>query len=118
MLIDIDIKPGSNPNPINPGSNGLIPVAIFTTDEFNATTVIPESVELNGATVPMRGKSGKYMAHEEDVNGDGLTDLVVQVETEGLGEVGDDGIVKLTGETTDGISIEGSDVVVIVPPEE
>ena len=116
--VQIDIKPGSDPNPINPGSNGLIPVAIFSTDDFAATTVIPVSVEINGATVPMRGKSGKFMAHEEDLNEDGLPDLVVQVEIEGLGEIGDDGVVKLTGETTDGVSIEGYDVVVIVPPEQ
>jgi len=57
------------------------------------------------------------MAHEEDVNRDGLTDLVVQVETTSFGEVGEDGTVVLTGETTDGTAIEGSDVVVIVPPE-
>ncbi len=115
--VDIDIKPGSDPNAINSGSNGLIPVAIFSTADFDATTVDPESVKLGGAGVAVRGKGSKYMAHKEDVNGDGLIDLVVQVETEGLGDVGDDGIVVLTGKTTDGIDIEGSDVVVIVPPE-
>ena len=113
--VDIDIKPGSYPNPINQGSNGLIPVAIFSSPEFDATTVDPTTVELGGATVAVRGK-GNSMAHDEDVNGDGLTDLVVQVETSGLDEVGEDGIVTLTAVTTDGTSIEGNDVVVIVPP--
>ena len=42
----------------------------------------------------------------------------MQVVTEGLDTVGADGTVLLTGETLDGISIEGSDVVVIVPPEQ
>ncbi len=115
--IVIDIKPGSDPNPINQGSNSLVPVAILSSPEFDATQVDPTSVSLAGATVAVRGK-GKSMAHEEDVDGDGLLDLVVQVETTGFDEIGEDGIVILTAETTDGIHIEGSDVVVIVPPKE
>ena len=115
--VGIDIKPGSDLNPINQGSNGLIPVAIFSTTEFAATSILPETVSLGGAEVAVRGKGTKYMAHEEDVNGDGLIDLVVQVETEGLDVVGANGEVILTGETADGISIEGTDYVVIVPPE-
>jgi hypothetical protein len=95
----------------------LIPVAIFSSPDFDATTVEPTTVELGGATVAVRGKGTKYMAHEEDVDGDGLLDLVVQVETTGFDEVGELGLVFLTGETFDGTPIEGSDVVVIVPPE-
>lgn len=115
--IDIDIKPGSDPNPINQGSNGLIPVAIFSSPEFDATTVLPETVSLGGAGVAVRGKGTKYMAHEQDVNGDGDIDLIVQVETDGLDQVGANGEVELTAETSDGTSIIGYDVIVIVPPE-
>ena len=114
--VDIDIKPGSSPNSINQGSNGLIPVAIFSSAEFDATNVDPTTVELGGATVAVRGK-GKSLAHEEDVDGDGILDLVVQVETTGFDTIGEDGIVILTGETFDGTLIEGSDEVVIVPPK-
>ena len=35
--VEIDIKPGSWPNAINPGSNGVIPVAILSSPEFDAT---------------------------------------------------------------------------------
>ena len=56
------------------------------------------------------------MAHVEDVNGDGLDDLVVQVETENLGDLGEGGMVALTGETFDGQAIVGYDEVIIVPP--
>ncbi len=56
------------------------------------------------------------MAHDEDVNGDGLPDKVVQVETEAAG-LWTSGDVILTGETTDGVFFQGSDAVVIVPPE-
>ncbi len=116
--VDIDIKPGSYPNAINLGSHGLIPVAILSSADFDATTVDPETVELAGSGVAVRGKSNKYMAHDEDVNGDGLVDLVVQVATENLDpESFQDGYAILTGKTYDGVPIEGEDEITIVPPE-
>ena len=111
--VEIDIKPGSDPNPINQGSNGLIPVAIMGSDTFDATSVEPESVELGGASVAVRGK-GNSMANVEDVNGDGLLDLVVQVETEAAG-LWTSGTVVLTATTYYHEDIIGSDEVVIVP---
>ncbi len=36
--VEIDIKPGSYPNSINLGNNGVIPVAILSSWEFDATT--------------------------------------------------------------------------------
>lgn len=45
ITVDIDIKPGSFPNTINPKSERVIPVAILTTDTFDATTVDPLSVK-------------------------------------------------------------------------
>ena len=116
ITVDIDIKPGSSPNSINQGSNGVIPVAILSSATFDATTVDPSTVELGGAGVAVRGK-GKSMAHNEDVNGDGLVDLVVQVETQGLDDLGAGGTVELTGTTFSGEDIVGYDDVVIVPPE-
>lgn len=118
MLVDIDIKPGSYPNTINLGSHGLIPVAILSSEEFDATTVDPETVGLAGSGVSMRGKSNRYMAHKEDANGDDLVDLVLQVATENLDpESFQDGYVILTGATFGGQVIEGKDEITIVPPE-
>jgi hypothetical protein len=45
LPVALDTKPRSFPNAINPNSNGVIPVAILTTDAFDATTVDPLSVE-------------------------------------------------------------------------
>lgn len=116
--VDIDIKPGSYPNAINLGSNGVIPVAILSSDTFVATTVDPETVSLAGSGVAVRGKANKYLAHEEDVNGDDLMDLVVKVETENLKEGQfQDGKAILTGQTVDGVEFTGSDEITIVPPE-
>ncbi len=118
LVVDIDIKPGSYPNAINLGSSGVIPVAILSSGEFDAITVDPETVALAGAGVAVRGKGNRLLSHEEDVNADGLLDLVVQVETENLdpGQF-QDGSAVLEGSTYDGQQITGTDEVTIVPPE-
>lgn len=118
-VVAVDIKPGSYPNSINLGSNGLIPVAILSSQDFDATNVNPSTVMLAGAGVEVRGMNSKYMAHEEDVNGDGLVDLVVQIGTTNLNpSLLQDGYVILVGETFDNVSFEGEDEINIVPPEE
>lgn len=117
IQVEIDIKPGSDPNPINPGSNGLIPVAILTTNDFDAANVDPGTVTLAGADVAVRGKSEKLMAHLEDVDGDGDIDLLLQVDTQSEDALWEEGEVFLEGFTYDDTPILGSDYVVIVPPE-
>ena len=114
--VSIDIKPASYPNSINPNSNGAIPVAILGTADFDAITVDPETVALEGVPAKAKGKSGKY-GSMEDVNGDGYLDLVVQIPNT-IDWAEDATEATLTGETWDGIPIEGTDSVRIVPPED
>jgi hypothetical protein len=107
LEIAIDIKPGEFPNPINPKSKGLIPVAILTTDTFEATAVDPLSVEFgpNGATEAHR------RGHIEDVDGDGDVDLVLHFDTQATGIECEDTSASLHGVTLDGQEIEGSDTI-------
>ncbi len=110
-LVDIDIKPGSDPNSINPSGKGVIPVAILTTDNFDATTVDPDTV--------IFGPGGAEPVHTaiEDVDDDGDTDMILHFRTQDTGiELGDTE-ATLTSQTTDGIEITGTDSVRIVPPE-
>ena len=112
--VEIDIKPDTDPpNPINPNSHGVIPVAILTTDTFDSADVDWTTVELAGAGVALRGKSN-WLAHFEDVDGDGDDDLLVQVET-ATGSAWIPGEVHLTGETWAGVPIHGSDTVILKP---
>lgn len=111
--VEIDIKPGSDPNTINLGSQGNIPVVIFSTPDFDATTLDPTTITLANASVKLRGK-GTPMASFEDVNGDGLLDIVVHVDTSALELALCDTDAILEGETFDGDKIRGIDTVRIV----
>jgi hypothetical protein len=116
IQVAIDIKPGSDPNSINLGSAGVIPVAIFSTDTFDATTIDPFSIDLNGATVKIVGnKNLKPLCNAEDADGDGLVDLVCKVYTvDFIVEVGES-VAELHGMTVDGEEIIGQDFIRIVP---
>jgi hypothetical protein len=103
LEVDIDIKPGSFPNSINLTNNGVIPVAILTTDTFDATMVDPSRVWFGPAGAAMIHRK----AHEEDVDEDGDLDLVFHFYTQETALACGDIEAELTGETLDGKSIEG-----------
>jgi hypothetical protein len=60
-----------------------VPVAILSSSTFDATTMDPLTVRLASAGVRLRG-NGTPLSSLDDVNGDGLPDLVVHVSTEAL----------------------------------
>ena len=117
LPVDIDIKPGSDPNSINLDSAGVIPVAILGSDTFDASTVDPSTVCLAGASVKLIGKGSKYSASLEDVNGDGYLDLVCRIETASFLVESGASTAVLEAETYDGQRIRGEDTIRIVPPE-
>ena len=112
--INIDIKPGSSTSPINLKSQGKIPVAILSTKFFDA----PTNVDTKSLTFGHTGDE-KSLAFcdstPQDVNGDGLPDLVCHFTTQQTGFQIGDTVGVLKGATTSLIPIEGKDVVTIVP---
>ena len=115
LNVTIDIKPGAFPNSINLGSNGNVPVAILGSPTFDASTVDPLTVTLADASVRVVGKKGKLQASLDDVNGDGLTDLMVHIDTTGLQLTDGDVEAVLKGKTYSGEPIVGMDTIRIVP---
>jgi hypothetical protein len=117
-VIDIDIKPGSEDNAINNDGHGVIPVAILGREDFDVAKIDPTTVELMGMQVKVVGKGVKILSHLEDINGDGIVDLMNQIEDEdGTLEEGTTEAI-LTGnlkEEYGGWGFEGTDMLWIVP---
>jgi len=114
--IDIDIKPGSDPNSINcNNANGIIAVAILTTDDFDATTVDHTTVTFEGASeVHVDKTTGEPRRHEEDVDDDGDIDLVFHFRIGETNLTCDSTEGTLIGESFDALPIEGTDAVRMV----
>ncbi|HEX6386458.1 MAG TPA: hypothetical protein VF177_17440 [Anaerolineae bacterium] len=110
ISVAIDIVPGSDTNPINPWSEEVIPVAILTTAEFDATTVDPLSVRFG----PNGAREDDGQAQVEDVDGDGSLDLLLHFHTQDTGIECGDTVAYLTGRTFRGQAIVGSDSITTV----
>jgi Concanavalin A-like lectin/glucanases superfamily len=114
--VGIEIKPpASPPVPIDQSSSGVIPVAILSSPTFDATQVDPATVSLAGAEVQMIGKSDKYSCSAQDVNGDGLNDLVCQVSTAQFLIQSGQANAVLQAKTYSGQPIQGQEAITIVP---
>ncbi|UCH83088.1 MAG: T9SS type A sorting domain-containing protein [Candidatus Latescibacterota bacterium] len=139
---DLDIKPGSCPNPFNahlfewaeegaqPKKGGVLPVAVLGSDTFDASMIDVESIRLEGvAPLPVGGgprvrdvagpvMDGDECACTED-GPDGYDDLMMKFRSQeiagmiGSGTYGDVALT-LTGTYLDGIPFEATDCVMIV----
>jgi hypothetical protein len=106
----IDIKPGSDRNPVNPRSRGTIPVAVLSTAVFDATTVDPSSVRFG----PQGTEARPVRAGVEDVNDDGRADLLLNFDLQQIGFICGQTSASLSGQTIAGDALQGSDAVATV----
>ena len=109
----IDIKPGSDPNPVNPFAQGTIPVAILGTGTFDVSDVDVTTLAFGSdRSAPAHPQGG----HFQDVNGDSLMDLLSHYRTQETGITSGDTEACVTGETLSGIPIEGCDAIATQTP--
>lgn len=134
IKVPVDIKPTSCPNPFNMANQGVLPVAILGTEEFDVSQVAPESVQLEGVSLlrwamedvatPFEPFTGKEDCLKDCTKEgpDGIMDITLKFNTQdivsALGDVadGDCLVLTLTGNLKDefgGTSIKGEDVVLI-----
>ena len=113
VSVEIDIKPGSDPNTINPKGKGTIPVAILSSTTFDATSQVDKTSLTFGRTGDEQSLAFCTKS-DEDVNLDGLLDIVCHFRTQLTGfQAGDtEGILK--GKMVNGVAILGRDSVRIV----
>lgn len=110
-VVDIDIKPGSCPNPLNVKSKGVLPVAIFGTADFDVNEIDPASLRLLEEVAPLRSAL-EDVGRPEDAEDcyyygpDGWVDLTLKFSTQeivgALDDVsdGDVLVLELTGNCT------------------
>ena len=107
--VAIDVRPENAENPVNPGSNGVLPVALLGSADFDATDAALASLALgvNGAPVVDHA----YV----DANGDGWMDLVAHFRMSDTGTAYGDSSICLAGETVGGVALAGCDAIRTVP---
>jgi subtilisin-like proprotein convertase family protein len=125
----LDIKPGMVPNPFAKDSNGVVPVAILGTVDFDVTAVDTASIRIErmdltgGLVAPYQGTAGPQTSIGEIGTPDGFADLSVYFETSELasalklGELPEGATVQLlvTGSRVDGSQFKAVDSMAIAP---
>jgi hypothetical protein len=125
LEVSIDIKPGSDVNPVNLKSNGVLPVAILTTSiadgdavDFGASTVDTSTIQF-GDTGSGLASVSALRTSLEDVDGDGDLDVIVHFSMRDIKAAGaldaDSVDAVLSAKTISGGDIFGSDSLRIVP---
>jgi hypothetical protein len=83
--VAIDIMPGTYRNPVNLKKKGNLPVAILGSADLDVAEVDPSTLVLGNEAGPgtslVRKNNGTYAAYMEDVNSDGVMDLIVMFPT-------------------------------------
>ncbi|MDO8630862.1 MAG: hypothetical protein Q7R41_10245, partial [Phycisphaerales bacterium] len=134
----LDIKPGSCPNPVNPGSKGVVPVAIVGSAFFDVTEIERDSLRLGradgvgGTITPLSGPRGPGVVIEDvatpfvgepcgchELDTDGIDDLVLKFSTPDAARAfqldswvpGSAIELTLTGSLRNGASFEATDCI-------
>ena len=134
------VKPGSCPNPVNPRSKGVVPMAVVGSESFDITQVDHATLTLRrgdgvgGVVTPLQGPRGPGIETADvatpfesdlcdchELGGDGIDDLTLKFSTrelEGAFELsellsGTSTMLTLSGLLLDGRAYEASDCMVI-----
>jgi len=105
--VAIDIRPWCSKNVIDLNCKDVVPVAVLTTDAFDAAAIDPATVVFAEAA-PVRWVL-------KDVDRDGDKDMLFCFKTQDLNLDQDSTEATLTGQTTEEVAIQGTDEVRIVP---
>lgn len=115
----IDVKPGDSITKINLSARGLLPVAVLSTDTFDASLFSTEMAHLSDAGTAMGCEGAEAVRwNYSDVNGDGLLDLVFFFRVQDLDLTPDSMAVMLMAHGSyEGtmIHIMGTETVIVKP---
>lgn len=117
--IAMDLRPGSDSNQVNTNAKQLVKIALLSTVDFDAV----DEVDIDSIDVRGTGVSLTRFDEDEDVNGDGLLDLVLYVRARNIGKPtlaecnDEDAVLVLTGKTNGGEPFGATDSVTWLGPD-
>lgn len=112
LVVDIDIKPSSDTNPISPSGRGVITVAVLGSETFDVTEIELTTLSFGpNEAAPAHAVGG----HLDDVDQDGFTDLVSHYWIRDTGIIVGDEEACVTGETISRTAFEGCDAIQTIP---
>jgi hypothetical protein len=117
--VEIDIRPWSDGNYVNPLGHGIVPVALLGSDDFDVADVDVTTLAFGpNAATPVLDLTNPwvYFFSHRDVNHDGKKDLLSHYWTAETRIAMGDTEACLAGETQDGTPFAGCDFVTTVPP--
>jgi hypothetical protein len=106
--VDMDVRPGRDPNKINLSRKVNVWIAILSNEGFDATTEVDAYSVRLGAAGAAINRSPRY----SDVDGDGDRDLRLRFTVAEIGIVCGDTELSMTGMLVDGTEIVASDAII------
>jgi hypothetical protein len=114
-LVNVDIKPGGEPNCININGHGKIPVAVLGSNAFDVADIDPASLRFGGLEVGVRANKGPH-CNIEYANEDGYLDLMCHFRDDPSNwSPSDIGTASVFGLLYDGREVTGTDTICLVP---
>jgi hypothetical protein len=110
IRVAIDVKPGDTPTTLEPKREGMVPIAILSTKDFDAARVDAETVRA-GAT---GSEASMFKSMMEDVDNDKDVDLLLLFRVPQLALTCSVKAVIVKGKTEKGQDFEGTEAVTMV----
>jgi hypothetical protein len=107
LKVTVDVKPGDERVTIEPEREGMVPILLVTTPQFDAAKADPDSIRIG----PEGTEALIFRSMLEDVDKDGDVDRMLLVRVRDMRIKCGNKIIKVTGKTMDGRAFEASDTV-------
>lgn len=110
IRVTIDVKPGDNPTTLEPKREGMVPIAILSSKEFDAAQIDPSTIRA-GATGT---ESSIFKSMMEDVDNDKDVDMLLLFPVRQLALTCAAKSITVKGKTEKGQDFEGSEPVTML----